>query len=208
MQIEEILKFYLGGSADDADAMRACVDRWFSVDRKLDDLVRTQYGEAIDQAIDGAFDSWQESMDGALALILLLDQLPRNVYRGASKAFAGDERARAVTLRVHERLEAESVPLFARVFFMMPFEHAEDSELQQRYVAECELIHARAPRAFHTLTAEVLEAGKAHLAVISQFGRFPHRNALLGRESTDEERAWLADNRHAWGQGAADLQAP
>jgi len=205
LRIDEILTFYLGGSADDADAMRACVDRWFNVDRKLDQLVQSRYGNAIDDAIGGAFADWQESAEGALALILLLDQLPRNAYRGSAKAFAGDERARAVALLAQERSYPDSVPLFARVFFMMPFEHAEDPGLQQRYVAGCELIHGRAPKPFHTLTAEVVQVGKEHCAVISQFGRFPHRNALLGRESTDEERAWLADNRHAWGQGAADL---
>ena len=207
LSIDEILAFYLGGSADDADVMRACVERWFNVDRKLDELVESQYGQAIDAALGGAFDHWQESAEGALALILLLDQLPRNAYRGSSKAFAGDERACAAALLAHDLSYPESVPLFARVFFMMPFEHAEDLGLQRRYVAGCEAIHAQAPRPFLTLTADIVETGKQHCAVISRFGRFPHRNALLGRQSTDKEHVWLADNRHAWGQGAADLEA-
>ncbi|MEM7542437.1 MAG: DUF924 family protein [Pseudomonadota bacterium] len=203
---DEILAFYLGGATDDPIAMRTCVERWFSIDPELDEIVRRRYLEAIDAALTGAFDHWQVTARGALALILLLDQLPRNAYRGSGKAFAGDARARAVAHYGIECSYPDLVPIVPSVFFFMPFEHAEDVGLQQKCARGYEMIHARAPQAFKPNVAAFVQAGREHAAVVKRFGRFPHRNALLGRESTEEELAWLAENRNAWGQGAADLE--
>ncbi|MEQ8663062.1 MAG: DUF924 family protein, partial [Gammaproteobacteria bacterium] len=93
-----------------------------------------------------------------------------------------------------------------QVFFYMPLEHAEDIALQERCVAGYTALRAAATPDFESLMDEVLAAGHAHHAVVARFGRFPHRNAVLGRSSTAAERAWLAENRHGWGQGAADLE--
>lgn len=202
----EIIEYYFGGSHDDPTAMEACLARWFEVDRALDAEVAERYGDVVESALEGGFESWRDDPHDCLALILLLDQFPRNVYRGQPRVYAGDERAREVTGSALDAGWAQQHASIPSIFFYMPFEHAEDLALQDRCVAGYEAIHAAAPEAFRPLTARAVQAGKDHRDVIRQFGRFPHRNAILGRPNTREEAAWLAVNRGGWGQGAADLE--
>lgn len=156
--------------------------RWFRPDPAFDRELAERFGELVDRAAGGAFDDWLAEPWSALALVLLLDQLPRNVYRGTPRAFAYDakarEIARAILAHGHHRRVAER----ARLFFYLPFEHSENPADQARAVELC-----------RELGEEALHWARAHQAVIRRFGRFPHRNAILGRASSAEEQAFLRE---------------
>lgn len=202
----DVLAFWFEGDVTDARHMRARIDVLFTVDPAFDALVRERCGALADRALDGGLADWEATPHSALALLVLLDQVPRNIFRGTGRAFAGDARAQRVALDMFERgFDAALAPM-ERVFVYMPLEHAEDLVLQERCVAGYEALRDAATPDFLELMTDVVGAGHAHRDVIRRFGRFPHRNAALGRASTDEERAWLAENRGGWGQGAADLE--
>lgn len=156
--------------------------RWFTPDAAFDGVLSARFGEALKDARAGAFDAWADTPEGALALTLILDQFPRNIYRGSPLAFAADRKALALARHsigsgFHQRMPA---PL-AR-WFVMPFEHAEDLDAQMRGVA-----------LFTSMGfADLVRWAQLHLDIIARFGRFPHRNPILGRVSTPEEIAFLA----------------
>jgi uncharacterized protein (DUF924 family) len=130
---------------------------------------------------------WEADSEGALALVLLMDQFPRNMYRNSPHAFATDVLAQGVTLRALERRFDAATDSALRIFFYMPLEHAEDLALQERGVMLTEALG----------DAEFLKYAKIHRDIIARFGRFPHRNPMLGRKSTAEELAFLAEGGFA-----------
>lgn len=155
--------------------------KWFNGGAVFDAECRSRFLEAHFSAARRELDGWTEDAEGALALLLLLDQIPRNVFRGSAHAFATDGLAReyarnAVDAGFDMRID---VPL--RIFFYMPFEHSEDMADQERSL---QLFAAMGD-------ASYLDYARRHREVIARFGRFPHRNAALGRVSTPEEQAWL-----------------
>ena len=155
--------------------------RWFTRDHAFDGQVSVRFKQALAQARDGAFDHWAETPKGMLGLILLLDQFSRNIHRGTPLAFAADRKAFSLAKRAIARGDHLSFPAPLAVWLIMPFEHAEDLDAQRRCVA---LFTVRDPRMIYW--------GQLHLDIIARFGRFPHRNAILGRKSTPEELAFLA----------------
>ncbi len=157
--------------------------RWFAADEAFDDLVAARFTKLLEKAGKGAFDRWAETPEGALALVLLLDQFPRNIHRGRRRAYAFDQRARAVARRAIAAGHDRKLPPERRMFLYLPFEHSEDPEDQEYSV-----------RLFEALgLPEQLDYAKRHRDVIVRFGRFPHRNAILGRISTPEEEAFLRE---------------
>jgi uncharacterized protein (DUF924 family) len=157
--------------------------QWFRSNPALDQEMRFRLGDAVDRAAAGEFDSWAATPDGALSLVLLLDQLPRNIHRSTARAFAQDAKARQVAKAALARGFDRAVAPPRRTFFYLPLEHSEDLADQERSVA-----------LFTALGDEVqLDYARRHRDVIARFGRFPHRNALIGRESTEAEIEFLAD---------------
>lgn len=154
--------------------------RWFRPEPAFDRLLAERFAGLVDRAAGGAFDAWTGAPRSCLALLLLLDQLPRNIHRGTPRAFGYDakarEVARAALARGHHRAVAER----ERIWFYLPFEHSEDPDDQARAVELC-----------RSLGGEALLYARKHQEVIRRFGRFPHRNAVLGRASTAEELAFL-----------------
>lgn len=138
-------------------------------------------------AARGEFAHWENDAEGALALVLLLDQFPRNLYRGSPHAFATDLLAQGVASRAVERSFDAATDSLLRVFFYMPFEHAEDLALQNRAVQLIEVMQ----------DAEFTKYAILHRDIIARFGRFPHRNAILGRKSAPEELQFLAEGGFA-----------
>ena len=157
---------------------------WFAADPAFDAEISAQFGTLHAQAAAGALSEWEQSPEGALALLLLLDQFSRNIYRGKPEAFAQDQMAQAIAARAIEQRFDHKAPPALRGFFYMPFMHAEDIALQRRSV------HFFAAQAHK----EQLPYALHHRDAILRFGRFPHRNAVLGRISTPEELAWMEAN--------------
>jgi uncharacterized protein (DUF924 family) len=156
-------------------------NRWFVKDPVFDGALKTRFGAALAEARHGAFDHWATTPEGALGLVLLLDQVSRNVHRGSPLAFAADARALSfakdwIGRGYHWRM----VPPRAQ-WLIMPFEHAEDMDAQNRAVA-----------LFQTMGLSTMAYwAEVHRDIIARFGRFPHRNGILGRVSTGEELAFL-----------------
>ena len=177
--------------------------RWFFKDAAFDGALKVRFGDALAQARNGAFDHWAATPEGALGLVILLDQMSRNIHRGTPQAFAYDAAALELALFADAAGYPDALHPLAGAFFNLPFEHAEDVGLQRRSVAGYARQQSRAEPDFADLLDEWVVAGRDHLEVIERFGRFPHRNAILGRASTPEELAWLADGGRHWGQVAA-----
>jgi len=156
-------------------------EKWFAKDDAFDARFRERFLGAHEAAGRGELDAWAERPEGSLALVILLDQLPRNAFRDSPRMYATDARGLAVADRAVRAGHVARVPADLRVFFYLPFEHSEDLADQERSLA----LHASVDPSFMKYAAE-------HHDIIRRFGRFPHRNAILGRESTPEELAFLA----------------
>lgn len=156
--------------------------KWFGGGEDFDARCRERFLPAVEAAASGGLDDWARDATGALALVLLLDQMPRNVFRGSARAFEADARAVSVAEKAIEAGFDRAFPREARGFFYLPFEHAEDMAHQQRSVDLCRVLGDK----------ELYHYALIHMDVIRRFGRFPHRNKVLGRVSTPEEEAYLA----------------
>jgi len=171
-------------------AAQAVLDFWFSLEKpgpRHDEQVRERLGGWHARALAGELDGWARAPRARLALVLLLDQVPRHIFRELPRAYAGDARAQALTARFLERADWEDFTPLERYYAAAPWLHAEDAAMQAR-------IHPvlRALAAGHPALAVSAAVADLYLETIRRFGRFPHRNAILGRESTAEERAFLA----------------
>jgi uncharacterized protein (DUF924 family) len=184
-EFQALLDFWFGapGSAE-YGRPRKC---WFAKDVGFDAALRARFADAVDEAAAGRLDGWGSAAPGSLALILLLDQLPRNLFRGTPRAFATDAAALAqAEAALAQGFDARLLPV-ERVFLYLPFEHSEALARQDRAVA---LFAALARE--HAGFDDYLDYAERHRAVIRRFGRFPHRNAILGRPATPEEIEYLA----------------
>lgn len=160
---------------------------WFRKDPAFDAEIRARFGATIEAALAGAHREWTATPQGALARVIVLDQFTRNAYRDTPRAFAGDAQALAMAQAVVAGGRDRMLDRFERWFLYMPFEHSEDPAVQERSLA-----------LFRALAAETGEPGNVewaekHAAIVRRFGRFPHRNAILGRASTPEELAFLRE---------------
>jgi uncharacterized protein (DUF924 family) len=161
---------------------------WFKSTEDFDAALRRDFLADYEAAAAGALASWEALPEGALALVLLLDQIPRNIFRGTPRAYAVDPAACAAADRALARGFDRLVPLAWRRFFYMPFHHSEDIDDQHRSRALFEALPRDPDRA-----GSLRRYGRPYIEVIERFGRFPHRNAILGRESTPDEIAFLAE---------------
>ena len=155
-------------------------DSWFKKSDAFDREFRERFLSLHEAAARGDLDGWADSAEGALALLLLLDQFPRNVFRGTARMYETDARARQVASQAVDQGLDEQVETGVRVFFYLPFSHSENLDDQRRGVALNQKIGQ-----------PWLEHAVGHAEIVERFGRFPHRNPLLGRETTQEEQAFL-----------------
>lgn len=158
-------------------------EKWFARSEAFDTAIRERFLALMEAARAGDLDDWAGTPHGALALLILTDQFPRNVFRNDPRAFAADAKAVELADLALERGFDRAFPKAVRVFFYLPYEHAEDIALQEKAVDLCR----------HTGEQAYFHYALLHMDVIRRFGRFPHRNAVLGRTTTDEEAAYLAD---------------
>jgi len=199
-RFEQIIEFWFAGTDPDGPVDPGHERRWFGVDQAFDREVRGHFESDLRTAAAGRRVRWEESARGSLAVILLFDQFPRNMYRGTPRAYMFDQHAlRCLDRALARGLDRELAPLH-RAFLYMPLQHAEDLERQE---AGCRLFAGlvdEAPASQAELLAGFRRSAHEHREVIQTFGRFPHRNEVLGRESTASERAFLARGGTGWGQ--------
>jgi len=181
---EGVLEFWFGE--------RARV-RWFASEPAFDDEIRSRFGAAVAAAARGDLDPWAATADGALALTIMLDQFPRNIYRGTPRAFECDDRALQVARGAIERHLDRAHPLDRRMFCYLPFQHSESLPAQQRSVELFSRWAAEHPADRRADADDQMMYALRHREIIERFGRFPHRNAVLGRTSTAAELAFLAE---------------
>jgi uncharacterized protein (DUF924 family) len=180
-----MLDFWFGPEDDPARLQPRQI--WFRSTPEFDAALRDGFLADLEAAAEGGLAAWEGSAEGALALVLLLDQVPRNLFRGTPRAYMTDAAARAAADRALERGFDQQVPPVWRPFFYMPFHHSEDFADQQRARALFEALPSDPDR------AGFLRYAQRYDEIVARFGRFPHRNAILGRESTPEEIAFLAE---------------
>ncbi|HCE40434.1 MAG: hypothetical protein CL543_01035 [Alcanivorax sp.] len=186
----DILTFWFGDGGGDWPP--SSVSRhWFKSTPARDAEIEERFGDRVRAALRRELVDWEREAGSRLALILLLDQFTRNIYRGTAEAFAGDHRAATLCLEGLSTGMDRRLDWAGQVFFCMPLMHAEDEDLQKRSVACYRDIQARAPEAARAAIGHSLKAAEEHLEIIQRFDRFPHRNEVLGRESTAEEREFL-----------------
>jgi uncharacterized protein (DUF924 family) len=188
-----VLDFWLGPTGEDGDVDDTHRARWWKASREFDAEIRERFGALHEQACRGKLDSWKETPEGRVALIIVLDQFSRNLHRGDPRAFAQDARAAELTLEAIETGEDQQLSPFERVFLYMPLMHAEDRGRQQRGVECFTHLADQAPPSLQAALRSNLEFAERHRDIVAQFGRFPHRNAVLGRTSTPEEVAFLRE---------------
>ncbi|HUK58332.1 MAG TPA: DUF924 family protein [Stellaceae bacterium] len=181
---QDILDFWFGapGSPECAGPRKI----WFKSDASFDSACRENFAALSAEAREGALDHWRESAEGALALVLLLDQMPRNIHRGSALAFACDAKARWAAREAVARGFDRDLPPHRRQFLYLPFEHSENLADQEEGLH----LFGSLPEGEHR--ERQLDYARRHQVVIARFGRFPHRNVALGRVSTAEEEAFLA----------------
>lgn len=188
---DAVLDFWFGppGSASEIATRQRAL--WFGKSEANDRRVTEQFSSTLAAAAAGKLDDWAASPRHRLALVIVLDQFPHHVYRGRAESFATDPQALAQTLDALAAGEDAHLAPIERVFLYLPLEHAESLDSQARSVALYAALAAEAPENERPLFADFLKYAEAHRDVVARFGRYPHRNALLGRPSTPEEIAFL-----------------
>lgn len=198
--IERILEFWF---ADALDGPQQCAARsrlWFGVHRDFDQQLASRFQATAAAAAAGMLQDWTRTAEGMLALILALDQFPRNIHRGTAEAFAGDAQAlHLCRAGMASGLNGTLHPV-RQAFFYLPLEHAEDLQAQEESVLAFARLLDAAPGVWRAQFESFFHYAVAHRDLIERFGRFPHRNAILGRPSTSEEEAFLARGGQTFGQ--------
>lgn len=198
---DDILEFWFGHDREDPVQLRRNYDRWFRADAAFDTVVRERFGTTVADAAAGKLADWSDTARGTLALIVLLDQFPRNIHRGTAAAFACDFLALAYCHSgIVRGFDRELTPV-ERSFFYLPLEHAETIDEQDASVAAYTRLLDEAPAAFRDFAKNNLDYAVEHRELIEKFGRFPHRNAILSRRSSAAEHAFLAATTNRFGQG-------
>ncbi|MEH0164538.1 DUF924 family protein [Roseateles microcysteis] len=183
--VQKVLNFWFGFLGGDEDGQVR--GEWFRKSDAFDDEIKSRFGALLEQALAGGLKEWERSAFGSLARIILLDQFTRNAFRNTAQAFAGDAEALRMSLALLESGKAGELTTLQRWFALIPLEHSEALAMQDRSVAEFARLAAEDER-----MKGALDYAIKHREVVAQYGRFPHRNAILGRASTAAELAYLA----------------
>jgi uncharacterized protein (DUF924 family) len=197
-EARKVRDFWFGKTPLAAEQLPRRVDLWFGskspeLRQKVDEALRDRFQPLVESALAGELAQWADGPRRRLSLILLLDQFPRNIFRGTPRAFAGDEQALSLALTGMQSVADAALNPVERIFFYMPLQHAESLEVQEESVAAYKRLLVEAPEVIREVFQGCLGYAERHREVIRQFGRFPHRNAMLGRTSTPEEEAYLRE---------------
>jgi uncharacterized protein (DUF924 family) len=196
---DEILRFWFGDRCETEEEISALVEKCFSVNPDLDGEIRERFGDAPERAIAGEFDAWRDETRAAVALVIVLDQFPRNLFRASPQAFAFDARALEIAKQWVDDGNAQGAAPIEACFMYLPFEHAESLEDQRRCMSLYEELARRVPPELRERFDGFTDYARRHETIIERFGRFPHRNELLGRASTPDEVRYLEDGGDTFG---------
>ena len=200
-KIEAILSFWFKEQELSAPQIDRRMDVWFSEDPVFDHEIEKQFADDVEAACEGRLDHWGTESEGRLALILLIDQFRRNIYRGTADAFSKDQLALKLCVEGAMEKKDQGLTPIQRVFFYMPLQHAESRKVQAKslelYNRLAEIVSPTLRETFLT----VAQFAELHKDIVDQFGRFPHRNTLLNRENTPQEAEYLAGDSPDFGQG-------
>ncbi len=195
----DILAFWFADAArDPAKAMRRRLF-WFR-NSAVDESISERFSDSVRCAARGEFTAWEEAAPSCLALVILLDQFPRNLYRGRAEAFEHDSRALDVASRGVAAGFLEQLSFIEQAFFLLPYEHSEDVSVQRAGIGLLEQIVDEAAPEWEPSARVSLHFARRHLEIVERFGRFPHRNAVLGRSSTPAEQEYLEGGGESFGQ--------
>lgn len=200
----EVRRFWFGRLPLKPDGVEARLALWFGSgddEQRADELVRSRFGVLVERAAAGQLAAWADSPRRRLSLILLLDQFPRHVYRGTDRAFAADREALGLTLSGMQSAADAALSPVERIFFYMPLQHAELRDAQEESVAAYRRLLNEAPGELRAMFASALESAELHRSIVARFGRFPHRNRILGRANTAEEAEYLDQGGECFGRG-------
>ena len=199
--VEEVLEFWFADSAESDEKFKQRMGTWFTNSDDFDQVVKERFESAVAVAASDEMAHLESDKRGVLALIIVLDQFPRNIYRGTPRAFAYDDKALGLTLKVLRTGIDESMDYLERTFAYMPLQHSEDLKIQDLSIDTFKKLAdvAQSPAQVE-MAVDSLEYSQLHRDIIQQFGRFPHRNEILGRTSTAKELEYLASDPETFGQ--------
>jgi uncharacterized protein (DUF924 family) len=201
-RIDEILEFWFKEQELSAPKIDRRMDLWFGEDEAFDLEIEREFGDDIRTAADGKLDHWAKSPRGRLALILLLDQFRRNIYRGTPKAFDKDKAALKLCVEGAMDKKDQGLTPIERVFFYMPLQHSESAKVQAKSVELYTKLAESVSPTYRETFQTVAYYAELHRDIVEQFGRFPHRNQLLGRKNTPAEEEYLSGDSPDFGQGS------
>lgn len=191
--VADLLSFWIGEPAETPQQLLAKYQRWYQGGPELDQAILQRYGALVEAAIAGKLDSWRGGVSGRLALLILLDQFTRNIYRESARAYSGDSAALALALDMVDSGAQHSYSLEERLFVLMPLVHAETVEVLSRAVLLADEMASDAPPELRAPWVFGAQRVRKYHALLERFGRYPGRNAALGRQSTAAELAYLAE---------------
>lgn len=190
--VQTIHRFWFGTLDSEQCPEKEYQDQWFGKNEEFDKRVRSQFGTYLETAVMGALDRWVKNDAGAIALIILLDQFPRNIFRGSPKSYAYDHKAMATADPLIRQEAFLRVPPCWGYFMLMPAMHCENLDVQDLSVASFARLREASSGPAKAMIESAYSYAVKHREVVARFGRFPHRNAILGRSGTTEEIAYLA----------------
>lgn len=196
----EILAFWLADSLRGPGAARARHAFWYRPAPTVDGEIRRRFGPLVSRAIDGSLNHWTTRASGALALVIVLDQFTRNIFRGTPSAYDGDTRAWQVADEATRQRRHLQLPPVGSLFLLHPFHHSESPDQQARGVQLLREVAAAAEPQWASYLQRCIAGFSKHRAIVDRFGRFPHRNRTLGRSCTPEESDFLRDGAPTYGQ--------
>ena len=199
-RIERILSFWFKEHELTAPQIDGRMDIWFGEDPVFDSEIERKFALDVEQASSGDLDYWADQPRGRLALIILLDQFRRNIYRGTADAFAKDKAALKLCVEGAMQKKDKGLTPIQRVFFYMPLQHAESRKVQAKSVEIFQRLAKAVSPTYRETFETVAQFAELHHDIVQQFGRFPHRNKVLNRKNTPEEEEYLAGDSPTFGQ--------
>jgi uncharacterized protein (DUF924 family) len=201
VRIDRILSFWFKEHELTAPQIDGRMDIWFGEDQVFDHEIEKAFSRDVEDASNGEIDYWAHQPKGRLALIILLDQFRRNIYRGTAEAFSRDKAALKLCVEGAMQKKDKALTPIQRVFFYMPLQHAESRKVQAKSVEVFQRLAKAASPTFRETFETITQFAELHHDIVQKFGRFPHRNEVLNRKNTPEEEEYLAGDGPAFGQG-------